>query len=182
MQYFTRELWPSAQNAAQLAQYERNWIQANNEYKAQLRKLEPRLSQVAYRFFLEADIHDGELLSLVLEDGSRPSPLSEPVRPWRRTRQHPVTLQLTVLDAADRLVWKLSYASLRRVVVDFPTSDPLFYDEGSGFGDWGYHELTDAGCDFLRHEVLFATGAVLVFEFKDLTVQSAPRPSATNSV
>jgi hypothetical protein len=89
--------------------------------------------------------------------------------------QYPIKVKLTVLDANDRFIWELSYASLRRIVVDFPTGDPLFYRKGEGFGDWGYHELTDSGNGFLRHEVLFATGAVLLFEFKDITITSVPR-------
>jgi hypothetical protein len=35
---------------------------------------------------------------------------------------------------------------------------------------WGYHELTDVGDGFLRHEVLFSSGATLLTEFRELTV------------
>ena len=175
MLYFTRELWLSAQEAGQLEQYEQNWQQANDKYQTQLKALKPRLNPDAHSFFVEADVHDGELLEIVVEDGSRSAPLSEPVRAWKATRQYPIKAKLTVLEANDRLVWKLSYESLRRIVVEFPTGDPLFYSEGEGFGDWGYHELTDAGNGFLRHEILFATGAVLLFEFKDITITYVPR-------
>jgi hypothetical protein len=61
-------------------------------------------------------------------------------------------------------------ARLRRLAIDFPTDEPLFYREGAGFGDWGYHELTDAGDGCMRHEVLFSSGAVLLFEFKEVVV------------
>jgi hypothetical protein len=176
MRYFTKELWLSAQEVGQLEQYNRNWLRANDEYNAQLKKLEPRLNPDAYKFFLDADVHDGELLELVLEDGSRPAPLSQPVRAWKRATQHPVRAKLSVLAANDAVVWELSYASLRRMMVDFPT-DPLFYSEGEGFGDWGYRELTDCGNGFLRHEVLFATGSVLLFEFKNITVKRSNRSS-----
>jgi hypothetical protein len=175
MLYFTRELWLSAQKAGQLEQYEQNWRQANDKYQAQLEALKPRLNPNAHTFFLEADVHDGELLDLVVEDGSRPAPLSEPVRPWKATIRYPIKASLTVLDGNDRFVWKLSYAFVRRLVIDFPSSDPLFYSEGEGFGDWGYHELADAGNGFLRHEILFATGAVLLFEFKDIAITCMPR-------
>jgi hypothetical protein len=177
MKYFTRELWLSAQNPEQLREYEAAWMRANDEYRAQLKKLESRVNSEAFRFFADAEIHDGELLSLLLKDGSRPAPLSEPVRPWKTTMEHPVQAELTVLEAHDRLVWQISYVSLRRVLIDFPTNVPLFYSDGEGFGDWGYHELTDAGDGFLRHEVLFATGATLHFEFKNVAVHARSRPT-----
>ena len=48
---------------------------------------------------IAADVHDGELLDLVILDGSRPAPLSEPVRTWTTPRNHPVRVKLSVLDA-----------------------------------------------------------------------------------
>jgi len=71
--------------------------------------------------------------------------------------------------------WKVSYNTVRRVMIDFPSEQPLFYQQGEGFGDWGYHELTDAESGFLRHEVLFASGAVLLFEFREVVVTSMAR-------
>jgi hypothetical protein len=65
---------------------------------------------------------------------------------------------------------------LRQVLIDYPSQDPLFYSSGEGFGDWGYDELSDAGDGFLRHEILFATGSVIAFEFKEF---SAKRQSHT---
>lgn len=178
MQYFTRELWQSAQEVGKLEQYDQAWQQASDRYFRQLKTLETRVSTDAYRFFAEADVHDGELLALFVEDGSRPAKLTEPTRPWKTPMNHPVRARLTVLDSNDKFVWTLSYISLRRIVLNFPTEAPLFYSEGEGFGDFGYHELTDAGSGFLRHEMLFATGAVLLFEFKSITVNCSTRSSA----
>ena len=89
-------------------------------------------------------------------------------------------VRLEVLDAYDKIVWYLRYMNVRRVVVDFPTQEPLFYSAGEGFGDWGYHELSDAGGGFLRHEVLFASGAVLLFEFKEVEIRFSARQIATS--
>jgi hypothetical protein len=178
MKFFTRELWLAAQQTpAPKDLFARN-KQAADAYRSQLVTLRSRLSQNAFKFFVDADVHDGELLDLVIVDGSRPAPLSEPVSTWTTPRNHPVRVKLSVLDAVDKLVWRLSYKTVRRVVVDFPTEEPLFYREDNGFGDWGYHELTDAGSGFLRHEILFCTGAVLLFEFADLEVSSVPRSDA----
>ena len=175
MKYFTKELWQSAQEPGKLVEYDRNWREADTAYRAQLAMLAPRLNEGVYQFFSEADVHDGELLALQIEDGSRPAPADAPNRPWKRSQQYPVTIRLSVLDSYGKDVWELYYKLIRRVVIDYPSSDPLFYQTGEGFGDWGYHELTDAGDGFLRHEVLFATGAILLFEFKEVEVSRSCR-------
>jgi hypothetical protein len=86
------------------------------------------------------------------------------------------------LDTHDQNVWNIVYAATRSVLVDFPSNDPLFNGSLGGFDDVGYHELTDAGDGFLRHEVLFSSGAVLAFEFKNVAISSVPaRPSQTKA-
>ncbi len=175
MKFFTKELWLSAQSPDRLESYNRDWQRAYDQYRAKLLTMKSRLTSDAYDFFADADVHDGELLDLIVIDGSRPAPLSEKARPWTEPGNHPVQVKIEVLDSYDKIVWRLWYKNVGRVVVDFPTQEPLFYSDGEGFGDWGYHELSDAGGDFLRHEVLFATGAVLLFEFKELDVSFSPR-------
>lgn len=178
MRYFTRELWLGAQNTKQSGENDRQWKQAFDEYRAQLELLQPRVNPESYRFFAEADVHDGELMKLEVIDGSRPAPLSESPRSWSSPTHYPVQVNLVVLDAYDKYLWELNYMHLRRVIVDYPTEEPLFHTEGEGFGDWGYHELTDAGSGFLRHEVLFATGTTLLFEFREVTVKIINRAEA----
>jgi hypothetical protein len=178
--FFTKELWLSAQNPNNLKAYDRDWQRAYEEYRAELETLKPRLAIEAYKFFAEADVHDGELLDLVVADGSRPAPLPEKARPWTEPGNYPVQVRIEVLDSYDKLVWHLWYKNVRRLIVDFPTQEPLFYSAGEGFGDWGYHELSDAGSGFLRHEVLFATGAILLFEFKELDLSFSARQTATS--
>ncbi len=175
MKFFTKELWLALQQTPPPDDIFLRHKKAIDAYCAQLDAVRSRLSDEAFQFFRDADVHAGELLELAIADGSRPAPLSEPVRPWTTPRNYPVRVKLSVLDASDKLVWHISYKTVRRVVVDYPTEEPLFYREGNGFGDWGHHELTDAGSGFLRHEILFSTGAVLLFEFAEVEVTSAPR-------
>ena len=114
-------------------------------------------------------------MSLEIRDGSRPAPRSAPARPWASSRPDPVSVHLSVLDAVERTVWSLRHTSVRRARIDFPSDDPLFYAAGSAFGDLAYHELTDAGDGFLRHEFMFATGSMATFEFRDVEVTRESR-------
>lgn len=83
-------------------------------------------------------------------------------------------VELTILDAQDEYVWRLVYSFTRTVLVDFPSDDPLFNRGIGGFDDLGYHELTDVGDGFLRHELMFSSGAILAFEFQNVAISSTP--------
>jgi len=176
-------MWHALQGRGEQAdEYNTKWEQVFQEYSHQLAVLRSRLSDEAFAFFDEADVHDGELLELRIIDGSRPAPLSAPARSWETSMNYPVRVELSVLDAMDQFVSHLSYSALRRVVVDFPGEEALFYQPGEGFGDWGYHELTDAGNTFLRHEILFSSGSILAVEFKNVAVTKTPARAASGLV
>jgi hypothetical protein len=169
MKYFTRERWRAAQRPDDAVREE--WRVASEEYESQLKTVEAKLSPDARRFF-RADVHDGELLHFNIIDGGRIA--AGPAEPWEYQKQFPVSVELEVLESTGERSWKLRYLSCRRTVVDFPSDDPLFHTDGHGFGDWGYHELTDVGGGFFRHEVLFSSGSTLLIEFTELQVQTQP--------
>lgn len=89
MRYFTRELWIGLQKSEDKARCIERFNRAINEYVAQLTQLESGLKPEVYKFIAEVDVHDGELLDLVIEDGSRPGPLSEPPRLGRQRKGIP---------------------------------------------------------------------------------------------
>ena len=173
MKYFTREYWLSLQSCDYAPPPpERDPFLL---YHAELELLRDRLAPEVFSFFAEADVHDGELLELSVVDGNRPAPLGEPAREWTYEPGYPVRVGLRVLDAYDRFVWTLRYSAVRRCVVKYNADADLFSSGsggGFGFGDWGYHELHDAGAGFLTHEVLFATGSSLLVEFQGVAVRS----------
>lgn len=114
MRYFTKDLWIEAQSSATGSGNPSKWDRAFEEYRAQLEKLRVRIPNAAFEFFAEADVHDGELLDLRVIDGSRPAPITERPRSWRSNIRFPVRVELTILDAYDKLIWTLSYGLLRR--------------------------------------------------------------------
>jgi hypothetical protein len=172
MKYFTKELWLGMQDLSNAEASERDWSRRLNAYRDSLSNLRDRLPAAVMFFFEEADVHDGQLgefrvfqPALEVWDGSPDT-------------EHPVGVDLVVHEDRGRGSWRVKYSSVRRVTADYPSDTPLFPTGGGGFGDWGYHELMDAGDGFLRHEVLFATGATLLVEFRDVVVERAS-PSLT---
>jgi hypothetical protein len=173
MKYFTKSMWRGSQQVGpEAVENHAQWQQAFEAYRHHLEALRGRVGDAAYKFFVEADVHDAELLDVRIVDGSRPAPLGEPARPWQSLTAYPVRVEVAILDAQDEYVWRLVYSSTRTVLIDFPSDDPLFNRGFGGFDDLGYHELTDAGGGFLRHELLFSSGAIVAFEFKDVAISS----------
>lgn len=77
----------------------------------------------------------------------------------------PTAVEMDVLTCDRRFCYTLRYKQVRNVQVNFPSDQPLFYEEGSGLDDWGYDELTAADERFLSHEILFSSGATILIEF-----------------
>lgn len=183
MKYFTKELWSDLQDGDKRHAVEKQWGVALVDYRAQLHTLQPRLSALAFEFFADADVHDGRLQHFSIggrDSETSPAWVQRPFgdEEWH-SRDYPVIVDLEVAEGGGPTRWHLGYQHVRRVLADFPTERPLFYSDGDGFEDWGYHELTDAGDGFLRHEILFSSGATLLTEFRELTVTKVERERAS---
>ena len=154
MRYLTKKRWEGARSDTG-AEAARGWRKGLRAYREQLETLRPCFPDEVFAFFDRADIHEGELLRLDIGDGG------EPVR-----------VALAIRDVYDRQSWTLQYGSARRAVVEVP---PPRQHDGEGFGEVACHELTDCGEGYFRHEILFASGATLLFEFREIAVQRSER-------
>lgn len=152
-----------------------SWPEAFRRYAEQFAEIKGRLGSDELLFFDSPNIHDGELLALMILDASRPAPIDGPPSPWNCDEEFPVDVTLSMIDAVDEFVWTLRYDEVRSIVADYPSSTPLFLIRGEGFGDWGYDELTDAGDGFLSHEILFSSGSTIHIVFKSLVAKRYSR-------
>ena len=137
--------------------------EAFTNYLNDLKQLKPRLGSDAYEFFSSESLHDGRVLSFVVGDGinhkvggAKPFDIN--------VRQTAVRIQM--FGPNIDVLYTLSYEGIRKVVFDFPSDDPLFYDEGGNIGDCGYDEISAPNAEYLRHEVLFSSGTSVIIEFK----------------
>ncbi len=170
MKYFKKEMWaaPNFGTDEEAEQADAEWKVNLAEYEKQLELLRPRLSVNASKFFGKIHLHDGTLLSFSVGDAID----SKEEIPLKK-RKTKVRIVATSID--NNATYILNYSGLRHVNVDFPSDDPLFWELGDSFGDWGYDELTDAGDGFFRHEVLFASGATIAIEFRHFKYNRLPK-------
>jgi hypothetical protein len=173
MKYFTKELWLGAnsRNDSRYRETSDQWNANFTAYQAQLQTIQHRLDEAAYRFFIEENLHDGRVLSFTVGDAihheTHGSALFD-------INLHNTTVEIKALSSQLDVQYTLRYSKLRRVQFDYPSETPLFHVEGAHIGDWGYDELTAADDDYLRHEVLFASGSTILIEFKDFSYEREP--------
>jgi len=189
VKYLTKALWSALQEPGDVGRAAAlRWDENLATYLAELESLRGRLAPAVFRFFRDADVHDGSLVHLLMRDfdplAARPVDSMDDddrdgtdLGPWEGPYRVTFEMRVATSDDARDTEWTLRYAHIRRILVDFPTDTPLFFDPGGGFEDWGYHELSDAGDGFLRHEVLFSSGAIVLLEFRDVSVERRDRPS-----
>jgi hypothetical protein len=165
MKYFTKELWLGYNDQGPLAGQTAIELGQRNmqEYIEQLEQLRPRLSQQSFRFFKKENLHDGRLWAFIAGDAPE-----HDVYGARRFdfNAHNPSVVMKVLDQNLKMLFTLRYRKVRKISLDYPSEEPLFHSEGNHIGDWGYDELTAADEQYLRHEVLFASGTIILVEFK----------------
>ena len=173
MKYFTKDLWRGWNNQGPIDDKRAAEIgnEAFNNYRHELEQLRPRLGPQAYEFFTTENLHDGRVLSFTVGDGIDHEVGG--VKPFDiNARQTAVKIQ--VFGSEMDVLYTLSYEGIRRVVFDFPSDEPLFYQEGGNIGDWGYDEVSAPDAKYFRHEVLFSSGTSIVIEFKTFSYWKEP--------
>ena len=170
MKYFTKELWLGGNKRSESDQRRvlEQWNTNFQEYQKQLKALQGRLTKRAYNFFTKVSLHDGRVTAFTVGDA-----IHHDIHGAEKfnINVHNPTVEIKVLGCQLDRQYTLSYGKVRRVLFDYPSDKPLFHREGGHIGDWGYDELTAADKEYLRHELLFASGTTILIEFQQFSYE-----------
>ena len=120
-------------------------------------KIKPQLSKKAQQFFTKVSLHDGTLISFSVGDVlNKRSHLRYPKNNFA---------EIKVLKFDGKHVYILRYSKIRACKMDYPGDPVLFLNDNLTFNDWGYDELCLLEDQWLRHDILFASGATISIEF-----------------
>jgi hypothetical protein len=161
MKYYKPELWTDFQSIEDSEESERIWDENAREYLSQLEQLKDRLSAKNFRFFRHESLHDGTVVSFYIVN--KTNQLMKENNSYHNTKHFKNPLVITVEILSDEYVYSLKFSKVSSFNVTFP-KDPLLAGP-SGFGDWGYAELTPVDNKILSYEVLFSSGGTLLIEF-----------------
>ncbi|HEX7295903.1 MAG TPA: hypothetical protein VF251_09150 [Pyrinomonadaceae bacterium] len=170
MKYFTKELWLGGNSRSESDQRKtlEQWNANLQEYQKQLKALQSRLTKRDYNFFTKLSLHDGRVTAFTVGDAIHHD-IQGPEK--FDINVHNPSVEIKVLGWQLDMQYTLKYRKVRKVLFDYPTDKPLFHHEGGHIGDWGYDELTAADENFLRHEVLFASGTTILIEFQQFSYE-----------
>lgn len=166
MKYFTPQLWLSMQTP-HWETSSRRWNRQYEAYIKELSKILPKLSPSGREFFGNALVlHDGRLTRFEAGDQIA-APTSNYVRGYPGSQ-----VRLYVLsDRVRQRCYVLRYKEVSRIELSLPGKTILFPTGNDDFHHWGYDELSVRSSGIFRHEILFASGATILIDFRQFSCQ-----------
>jgi hypothetical protein len=150
-------------------QLEEAWQLSWRSYWSHLDEIAERLGPRAYNFFRfgtnEKGLHDGFLLSLNLGDSIA---LSEASYSRLSFGRGPSKIAMTILDFQKTGLYMFEFKGPRKVVIDIPSDDPLYYKEGKTLGQIYHYEIASVSPKYLSIEWLLDSGGTIQIEFEKL--------------
>lgn len=155
--------------AAWNLEMEEGWQRSWRSYWNHLDEIADRLGPNAYKFFRfganETGLHDGFVLSLNIGDSIG---LDDARYPRLRFGRGPSTVALTILNFEKTLLYNFVFKGPRRVLVDTPSADPLYFKEGRSLGQIYHYEICSITPKYLSVEWLLDSGGTILVEFERL--------------
>lgn len=156
MKYFTNELWNliNSENLNERTMAKAEWKANSEEYSNRYKQLVGRLPSRVYKFFSSNDFHDYQVTDVkITQDAYGVS--------------YPVSVDIIVKSADDK--WNIAYKKVTKLSLNFLIGGSP-YEIKRGFDDWGYDEFLIVDNKTLSHEILFASGAVILIHFYDKNI------------
>jgi hypothetical protein len=164
--------WGNSADVAEVAEInrrERAWQLSWRRYWEHLDKIADRLGPKAYNFFRfchnDASLHDGYLLSFNLGDSIG---LSEASYSRLRFGEGPSTIAMAILNHEKTRLHQFVFKGPRKIVVDIPSDDPMFFARDKSLVQINLYEIRSATPKYLSVEWLLDSGGTLLIEFEKL--------------
>lgn len=154
MKYFTDELWSRMNSLSAIEKEQANieWKKNSETYCGVFETIKHRLSTKFLKMYFDAhDFHDCTFLSY------------EVIQP-KRWATDPIKVQIVISDGEFK--WKLTYKQVKRTMMNYDSETDEHMSKW-GVHTWGYDEFLPKDDAYLTHEVLFASCASILIEFKN---------------
>jgi hypothetical protein len=158
-----------AEGSLEVTRRERDWQRSWRAYWAHLDKIADRLGPKAYKQFrFETDqtsLHDAFLLSMSFGDL-----VSGDSKAYARLRfaHGPSTVLMQLLNYEKSTLHIFEFKRPRKLVVDAPSSVPLYFRPGTTLGQIYHYEICAVSPELLQIEWLLDSGGVIQIHFEKL--------------
>lgn len=83
----------------------------------------------------------------------------------KRYTKKPITISLEVTNG--KITYRIIYDNVKKIAIDYAKET----DDRMGFDDWGYDEFLPVDDEFLSHEILFWSGAIILVHFENIGIE-----------
>jgi hypothetical protein len=90
----------------------------------------------------------------------------------RRFGEGPATVAMTILNWEKTKLYSFVFKRPRRVAIEIPSDDPLYFEEGKTLGQVHLYEVRSVTPEYLAAEWLLDTGGTILIEFEKLGYRS----------
>lgn len=147
MQYFKLDLWQdiNSESEAERQAADMQWDENIKKYAKRFNKLLHRLPKSVYNFYKTSSLHDFKL---------------EDIQITHELKKYKYFVHVKIVLTNGVSKWELKYRNVKKIEMKY--NDAQF---DRGFDDLGYEEILDVDEKILSHEMLFASGTVILVYF-----------------
>lgn len=142
-----------------------------NGYINNLKSLEPRFSKRVHQFFLKHSFHDAYIYDIKFINRTKPLQSSKVNQSYVQITLHDRNGYDYVVTYKGVIQFQIDYDAARCIYFD---EDKTCYDKAFIVHEWGYDELTAFDHNYLSHEILTHSEAIIKVIFKKLDYKRLP--------
>lgn len=154
MKYYTPELWKMFNSESDEVREEadRVWTENVQAYVKRFETVKPRLSKKFLDlYYKHYGFHDFEIRNICLNHKAY------------GTTSNPISVEVVISNRLE--TFNLTYKKVTQFHVNYEEEEGRTLSWG--FDHWGYDECLPVNDEVLSHEVLFASGAILLVHFRN---------------
>lgn len=162
MRFFSNELCEEINSGVKERREaaEKIWNKNVKEYNILFNKVKCRLSKKFLKIYEKEDnFHDYKLKGISIIQG-------------KYGFTNPIRISLVIYNEIN--TWQLDYTKIEKISIDYNKVDDIpsrtkeFY---VGFDDFSYDEVLEVNDKILSHEILFASGTILLIHFNKIFIK-----------
>lgn len=167
MRYFTKDMWLGLTNIEEECYWDKKWKRNILKYNQYLKKISTKVPKSFFNLIKSGHLHGDYLLELEIKN------VIKKVYFQKETKEiHPESIKKGKINININLLCPskyrkyLEYQDVKRYELEFPSDKPLPLADNDTFGSWGYDEIELLKNGWIKHEIIFHSGATVVIIFR----------------
>ncbi len=164
MRYFTKKIW-LGMSKKESAYWDNKWKENINKYTEYINKISSRIPKRFYTMYKKEHLNGDNLIDLKIENKGKKYFQKETNEIHLLIKKNELEITINLL-CPSKFIYTLKYGKVKGYTLKYPSDNPVPFAEGDGIGSWGYDELELLKDGYLKHEIMFHSGTIIIIVFK----------------